>query len=456
MMEVAGLHPGSKPRNDFMDMEDLAVVSGRSSPIFAIFNFTKTMIGAGVFTAPHAMLISGYFSLIFFLIVATIVMYLTCRVIMHMGLRYNVHSYKAVCEKVLGRWGGIAESISSFLLTFGAMISYCLIISESLPPLLIQLTGHDLNCLYDHECEGSGVSVARVFLDKRIMLCMAGIVILFPLSILPDVHFLSYSSLSGLFCFLLIVVCLSQRALSLPDESKGTLTGGDLLSIVHPSGIANAISRSAFMNICQHAQFLIFNSLKKNTNKNRNIVIISSLSISTFFIILFGTLTYIPLNNKLTGNIFNSFSYDDTLVNVCRLALSLHIMASYPLQAHVCRVVPFNLFQGEDKKFTTRYRLLYSTIIFLLSWGIAMVVCDLGIIVDVTGGVAAGMLSFVLPSLLWMVVAYRDQVREKVKYIPCALLFIAGVALVVYTIVNEVITAVKSEPSNEVCVYKFL
>lgn len=458
MSGVASVEVGSKPWNaggSIHSDKDVAVVAGRSSVMFAIFNFAKTMVGAGVFTAPHAMLISGYFGLIFFLLIATVVMYLTCRVIMNLGLRHNVYSYKAVCEKTIGKWGGLVEQVMSFLITFGAMVSYSLIAADSLPPLFLQLTGYDLECLEDPNCDGgSGVAAARILLDRRFMLAITAVIILYPLIILPDVHFLSYSSMFGLFCFLLIAVSLSQRALTLPESERGSLKGSELLSIIHPAKIPNAVSRSAFMNICQHAQFMIFNSLAENTQRNRNIVIISSLSISTILVITFSTLVYLPLNDKLQGNVFNSFSYDDTLVNVCRLALSFHIMASYPLQGHVCRIIPFNLIKGEHSEFTTRQRMIYSTALFVVTTVLAMVLCDLGVIVDMTGGIAAGTLSFVLPGLLWIVTARRDQVKGKVKYIPASVLFICGLVLVGYTLVFSIYEAATGHSSAK-CLYKF-
>lgn len=455
MTGVADSPLASKADASVMGGLDANSVHGRSSVAFAIFNFTKTMVGAGVFTAPHAMLISGYFALIVLLILATVIIYLTCGVIMNLGIRYNCRTYRSVCASVIGKWGGVSEAVASFLLTFGAMVSYSLIIADSLPPLFIQLTGWTEAELLDQNSDVPGISVPRTIFDRRIMLMLASFLIIYPLMLLPDVHFLSYSSLFGLFCFLLIAISLSQRALTMPEDQRGTLTGGSLLSIVIPSGVPNAISRSAFMNVCQHAQFLIFNSLEKNTNRNRNVVILSSLTLSTVLVITFATLTYLPLNDKIVGNIFNSFPNDDVLVNVCRLALSFHIIASCPLQGHVCRTVTHSLVHGEGKPMNAKRRIIHSTVIFLAAWVIAMLVCDLGVVVDLSGGIAAGTLAFVLPALMWIVTAYRDQVRSKVRYIPCGLLLVGGVVLVFYTIINEIYVAVTSTAESR-CVYRFL
>lgn len=434
--------------------------NGLSSVPMAVFNLTKVLIGAGVFTGPEAMYSSGYIGCSILIIAATVVMFVTSKIILDAGDKYSVDSYRGLCGKVMGRWGSLAESIVTFIFTLGSITSYGVIIADSLPPFLIQISGWKISELENGNAnELSGLSVARYFLDRRILLLLSTIFILYPLLLMPNVHFLSYSSIFGLFCFTFIFIVLSQRALTIPEESKGSLSPSSAVTFFKWSGIISAISRASFMNITHHMNFIVTNSLKKRTPRNINIVICTCLAISTLCILVFSSIMYFQFNDRLANysNVFNIFSSNDILVNFCRLALSFHIMASFCLNGFACRESLFRLVLGDTHSMDFIRRVVFVTIVVVIPVAIAMFTCNLGVVVDITGGAAAGALTTIFPGIIWMIMAKREGIQKpKWKHVLNYILIIYGTLLALYSIAyNLYLMSTSGSVSGSTCQYRF-
>lgn len=117
-----------------------------------------------------------------------------------------------------------------------------------------------------------------------------------------------------------------------------------------------------------------------------------------------------------------------TPVLVCRLAISVMVMASFPLQSHPCRDSVLHLLEVVRPKTNWRSsQVLYWGItltIVMLSMCIALVVQNLSTVLAVVGGTASTTLTLILPGLFY--VRMNEHAGWTARRIGAALMCAAG------------------------------
>ena len=134
--------PSSSSVASFEAPPAVSRTSKKAGMSFAVANFLNSIVGAGIIGIPYALYHCG---LVTGLILLAYVGYLTdqsVRMIVEMGRELDVYNYEKLAEKVFGRRGYVTITIFMFLLAFGAMVAYMVIIGDIVPPILgIEVTG---------------------------------------------------------------------------------------------------------------------------------------------------------------------------------------------------------------------------------------------------------------------------------------------------------------------------
>eukprot|EP01060_Flectonema_neradi_P004234 TRINITY_DN12764_c0_g1_i1.p1 TRINITY_DN12764_c0_g1~~TRINITY_DN12764_c0_g1_i1.p1 ORF type:complete len:708 (+),score=92.77 TRINITY_DN12764_c0_g1_i1:69-2192(+) len=153
----------------------------------------------------------------------------------------------------------------------------------------------------------------------------------------------------------------------------------------------------SFAYVCHHSSFLVRNSLK-DKSQWRNVVYIS-VSTATFLSIVMSCFGYWSFAWCTRPDILNNFMDSDTVANVARVTLALTMFFTFPMELFVVRQAVTSLaFKG---KHNYHYRVTALIFVVTLVPGLLLSTDQLGLVLEFTGGVAASLLGFILPGILW-------------------------------------------------------
>lgn len=101
-------------------------------------------------------------------------------------------------------------------------------------------------------------------------------------------------------------------------------------------------------------------------------------------------LAYLSFREKSETNILNSFPHDNTVISAARLLFAIDLIATYPLGLYVCRdTIEKSVFA---EKAYSRVRHFVLTVLVIASTAVvASVTCDLGVLLQIVGGIASSM-----------------------------------------------------------------
>lgn len=106
---------------------------------------------------------------------------------------------------------------------------------------------------------------------------------------------------------------------------------------------------------------------------------------------------YLTFTDKTQGNILNNFPDSSTLINVARFCFGLNMFTTLPLELFVCREVIEDYFFSHES-FNLQRHFFFTTVILFSSMVVSLITCDLGVMLEITGGVSATALAFIFPA----------------------------------------------------------
>ena len=198
-------------------------------------------------------------------------------------------------------------------------------------------------------------------------------------------------------------------------------------STFRPSTCAIGLGVVSFAFSCQHSSLIIAGSLKDPTKERWGSVSSWALTCCVVLALVQGSFGFLGFTNRTQGNILNNFpTIDDATqeelhsaraANIASMLLCGTMFFVYPLESFVCRhVVMTNLFEGraahegDDFVVLDRWdrRVATTVVLYLAALFPALRYNDIGIVLSLTGTVAASTLSYILPGLLYIGI-YGDE-----------------------------------------------
>lgn len=124
---------------------------------------------------------------------------------------------------------------------------------------------------------------------------------------------------------------------------------------------------------------------------------------------------YWVFEDKTLSNILNNFPRTDTVVNIARFCFGLNMFTTLPLECFVCReVLETYFFRGE---YEHRRHIVLTTSLVVSAMFISLLTCDLGIVLEITGGLSATALAFFFPSVCYLKLSHdAKQVSRSALY----------------------------------------
>ncbi|KAH9881404.1 hypothetical protein IAQ61_000128 [Plenodomus lingam] len=343
----------------------------RSGMRSAFMNMANSIIGAGIIGQPYALRNAGLVAGTLLLIVLTVIVDWTIRLIVINSKLSGTDSFQATVQHCFGRSGLVAISLAQWLFAFGGMVAFCVIVGDTIPKVM------------DH---------------------------LFPsltdmpfLWLLSNRRALAKASALALVSMIIIILTVVTQSFRVPPELKGPLRG----SLVIHSGIFEAIGVIAFAFVCHHNSLLIYGSLRKPTIDRFARVTHYSTSISLVACLVMALSGYLTFGDKTMGNVLSNFPNDNIMVNIARLFFGLNMLTTLPLEAFVCREV-MNNYWFPDEPFHPNRHLIFTSALVISALTLSLLTCDLGIVFELFGATSACALAFILPPLCYIKLAKKS------------------------------------------------
>ncbi|EJF65063.1 AAAP amino acid permease [Dichomitus squalens] len=396
----------SEPR---IDLEELAAKRLAGGGLLdSVANMANSILGAGIIGLPYAVRQAGFFVGLVLLVVLCGVTDWTIRLIVLNAKLSGQNSYIGIMNHCFGSSGRAAVSFFQFAFAFGGMCAFGIIIGDTIP--------HVIRSVFPNLYR---VPVLNLLANRQFVIALCTICVSYPLSLYRDIHKLSRASGLALIGMLIIVTSVLIEGPHVPEELKGNPNArwtflGD--------GVFQAIGVISFAFVCHHNSLLIYGSLRTPTLDRFNKVTHISTAISLVACCTLAISAYIVFTDKTQGNILNNFGFNDTLINVARFCFGLNMFTTLPLELFVCREVIEQYFFDREP-FHMQRHVFFTTSILCSSMIIALVTCDLGVMLEITGGVSATALAFIFPATCYIKLSAPHEPwysRSKLPAVACA------------------------------------
>lgn len=358
--------------------------SGESSVASASFNFINTIVGAGVIGIPFSIYQCGFFAGITLLVAFGAATDYSVRLLIDLGLRHRVRSYSDLCEKAFGVRGFYLATFLLIAISFGAELAYLTIIGDTIPTVFMQWGAQGL------------------LTNRKFVTFMSSLLIMLPLSALKDLSSLDRTSLLSIIAVIVIVLLILFRAPQVADSSTFVIDKTLRWTVVTPR-FFQGIGAIAFAYVCQHSSFLVFASLSNPTPARWSKVTHISVGFAAAVCVVIGVAGYLPFANGVCPDVLNSFPRDDPATSGARFLLAVTMFLTYPMEFFVTRFAIISAVQRRWTHIRHKDNVPHYSVTAVL-WTVTTLLgtfsTDLGIILDVTGSVAAVFLAFILPGWL--------------------------------------------------------
>jgi sodium-coupled neutral amino acid transporter 11 len=389
----------------------------KKSGIFgACSNLVNYIVGAGIIGMPYAMKCSGLITGIFLLALVGWMTDKSLRMLVdlanfHPKLRkLNVHSYEDLMSFPFGKIGSNFILANMFVIAFGALVAYLLIIKDTLPPIL----GLDNGAW-----------------QREMVLVVASLVVIVPLSMQRDMSSLAFTSLLSVTADIALIIFIAFAA---PIKETVSAAGGFGEVLKHewfrPSTSFIGLGVLSCAMTCQHAAFIIGGSLANRTRARWAAVTYRSISISAVSTGVIGVCGYLGYLEDTQGDILNNFDPDSVAANVARGLLAFTMFFTYPMESYVARHVIIKIVHRGDmdggEEFAEKVednalpgwkcfgrRQLATLAIYICSLIPALLVDDVGPVLSIVGSLGASSVAYVAPGLVYLGV-HGDEFIEMI------------------------------------------
>jgi sodium-coupled neutral amino acid transporter 11 len=302
-----------------------------------------------------------------------------------------------------GKMGHNFILVNMFVLAYGAMVAYLLIIKDTVPIIF-----------------GIAEDESGSFIERELVMIVTSLIIIVPLSLQRDMASLAFTSLLSVAADVFLVIFIGAYA---PIRETVGDAGG-LGQVIKD----NTINSHIFIGLgilstamaCQHSAFIVSGSLSEKTSARWATVTFRSLTISTVLCSILGICGYLGFLGETLGDVLNNFEPDTLEANAARSLLAITMFFTYPMEAFVARHVLIKLFFDGDMDghvlnpstgqievaplafgFLTR-RAKWTLILYASTLVPALIVNDLGPVLSITGSLGGSCLSYIAPGLVYL------------------------------------------------------
>ncbi|XP_011175926.1 putative sodium-coupled neutral amino acid transporter 11 [Solenopsis invicta] len=367
--------------------------SGKFSSLqLASFNFINSIIGSGVIGIPYALHQAGFGLGIGLLILVAVLTDYSLILMVRSGHICGEMSYQGLMRASFGRAGFYILTTLQFVYPFIAMVSYNVVVGDTVTKVLIRVTG---------------MNETNIFAHRQVVILLATLCITIPLCLYRNVARLAKISFLSLVCvgFILLAIFIRMDTMSAMVPSQK-----DSWRFANFPGVVPAVGIMAFAFMCHHNTFLIYGSIERATQQKWDVVTHWSLFTSFLIAAAFGVAGYATFTSYVQGDLMENYCWDDDLMNFARVMFSGTILLTFPIECFVTREVLMTAIKGTDElegheayvPNSDRKYLIITLSIVSTAYLISMLTDCLSIVLELNGILAAVPLAYVLPGLCYL------------------------------------------------------
>jgi sodium-coupled neutral amino acid transporter 11 len=162
--------------DDVFPEDHLEGARPRSGMRMAFMNMANSIIGAGIIGQPYALRQAGMVMGIVLLVVLTVTVDWTIRLIVVNSKMSGADSFQSTMQHCFGKSGLIAISVAQWAFAFGGMIAFCIIVGDTIP--------HVFQALFPSLRE---MPFLWLLTDRRAVIIIFTLCISYPLSLYRDI-----------------------------------------------------------------------------------------------------------------------------------------------------------------------------------------------------------------------------------------------------------------------------
>ncbi|XP_051251837.1 probable sodium-coupled neutral amino acid transporter 6 [Dicentrarchus labrax] len=377
----------------------------------SVFNLINAIMGSGILGLAYAMASTGIVGFCILLIVVSTLAAYSIHLLLTLCDQTGINSYEDLGGRALQKPGKVMVGIAILIQNIGAMSSYLFILKSELPAAIDSFLSTDStgNAWYE---------------DGRLLLILVTLCVVLPLSILPKIGFLGYTSSIAFFFMLYFAVVIVVKKWSIPcplPHNVTTLSGTFQISnssdsectpklFVISSKSAYAIPTMAFSFLCHTAILPIYCELDRPTKSRMQNVTNVSIGLSFLLYLIsavFGYLTfYAHVNSELLLG-YDTYMPRDIMVMTVRLAILLSVLLTVPLIHFPARKAVILLLFG-GRPFSWLIHIIATLGILGVVLLMAIFVPDIRNVFGVVGSTTSSCLLFVFPGIFYLKISNRS------------------------------------------------
>jgi amino acid permease len=386
-----------------------AVNTEGASITVLMFNLVKNIVGAGVLSLPAGVAAFGDApsALLPAIGITVFVGYLSAYCFALIGRVCSVTgatSYRNAWDRSVGESSSWIPASACTFKTGVACLAYSMILADTFRALLAT----------------AGVAVTRT----QSLFGLTGTILL-PLCMLKDLAALAPFSLLGILgmgftiCAMLFRFLGGTYALAAGAAPAGKFLN-DLAPAVAPkfgtAGWKAAATPQGTILLCMLSTAYLahynapkfFNELKNNTPARFNKLVGASFSVAIALCVAVMSVGFLTFGANSSGLILNNYSNKDSIMTMCRIAVAVSIVFSYPLAFVGVREGVFDLMNVPVAKRTDASVNRMTMSLLAAVTASALVVKDLSLVLALGGAVLGNALIFVFPSMMFRA-AFKNQ-----------------------------------------------
>lgn len=381
------------------ECDSIKELKHKQSGVFgASSNLVNSIVGAGIIGIPYAINQSGLWVGILMLLLVGYLTDKSLRVIVECAsfsphLRNkNVTTFEDLMAYPFGSLGSGFILLNMFIMAYGAMVAYLLIIKDTVPTILG----------FDNENEGS--------YEREIILLATSLTIMVPLSLQKDMASLAFTSVLSvsadvILVFFILIFSPIKETVS-ENGGLGNVMVNDTIKPTFFIGLGILSTAMA----CQHSAFIVFGSLRNSSKKRWKRVTNWSIGISVVLCMVLGVSGYLGFMEETQGDVLNNFEAGSIAANGARGLLAITMLFTYPMESFVGRHVLASLiFKGDMDspssswcRFCPSKREGLALCLYVLALIPAFIFDDLGPVLSITGSLGGSCISYIAPGLVYL------------------------------------------------------
>ncbi|XP_049860474.1 putative sodium-coupled neutral amino acid transporter 7 [Schistocerca gregaria] len=366
------------------------VSNGGSNRVSAIFLIVNAALGAGLLNFPQAFDQAGGIATAVVVQVVLLVWILGALVTLaHCSDETGARTLQDILEGLCGTPGLIACCLCVALYCFGTCLTFLVIIGDQFDRVFSSLHGSDF-CHY-------------WYMNRIFTIVASSTVCILPFCYSRRIDFLKYVSYLGVGAVFYVVVLIVYQ------KFAGEFTPGPVkTSPTEWTDVFLVVPVICFGYQCHVSVIPIYSCLHERTIFNFSICCGAAVFICMLSYTLAGTFGYLTFGADVTSDILESYSGYHPSVLIGITAIAIKTYTTYPILLFCGREAVNKIWctffynsQADIAVKEPMRRAVIATTWFILTLLLAVLIPDMGIVIDCLGSLAA-IFIFVFPGICWM------------------------------------------------------